>query len=71
MKAMVAGKGLLIPKKFLRGVREVKIRKDDNCITIVPVSVDDPIFQLGKRPVECNIRDAAEKHDYYIYGVHK
>lgn len=71
MKAMVARKGLLIPKKFLKGVREVKIRKDDNCITIIPVSADDPILQLGKHPVECNIRDAAEKHDDYIYGDHE
>ena len=71
MKAMVTGKGLLIPKKFLKGVREVKIKKDDNCILVTPISTNDPIFQLGKHPVECNIRDAAEKHDHYIYGVHK
>ncbi len=37
-------------------------------ITITPVEKDDPIFQLGTKPVSCKITDGSEEHDNYIYG---
>ncbi len=32
-------------------------------ITITPVEKDDPIFQLGTKPVSCKITDGSEEHD--------
>ena len=66
MKAKVTKRGLVIPKEMLAGVDEVEIRKEDQRIVISPI-VDDPIFNLGKHPVECGISDASENHDSYIY----
>ena len=66
MKAKVTKRGLVIPKEMLAGVDEVEIRKEDQRIVISPI-VGDPIFNLGKNPVECGISDASENHDSYIY----
>jgi len=71
MKAIVTEKGVLIPPKFLKGIKEVEIRKENNKIVIMPIFIDDPIFQLGKNPIVCNIPDASENHDKYIYGINK
>jgi len=68
MKAKVTKRGLIIPKALLAGVEEVLIRKEDDRIVISPLSNDDPIFNLGKHPVECNVSDASESHDRYLYG---
>jgi hypothetical protein len=67
MKAKVTKRGLIIPKEMLAGAEEVEIRKEDHRIVISPVT-SDPIFNLGKRPVECGVSDASEHHDSYLYG---
>ena len=68
MKAKVTEEGLIIPKKMLKGVEEVEILKEDNRIIVLPITQGDPIFDLGKHPVECGLPDASECHDSYLYS---
>ena len=67
MRVKVGVKGLLIPKKLLKGVKEADIRKLDDQIIVTPLSDVDPIFLLGKNPIDDRIEDGSEKHDKYIY----
>jgi len=67
MKTKVTEQGVLVPKKFLKGIKEVEIRKDNNVILVVPV-MEDPILALGSQPVAAEIRDASEHHDAYLYS---
>ena len=67
MKTKVTEQGLLIPKELLEGFDEVEIRKGDHQLLIVPVSGDDPIFQLGQEPVLDDIHDASANHGRYLY----
>ncbi len=66
MKTKVTEKGVLVPKKFFKGIKEVEIRQEDNLILVVPVT-DDPILQLGDNPVTDPVTDASENHDRYLY----
>lgn len=69
MKATVEKRGLLIPKHFLEGVKEVEIRKEQGRIVVLPILENqDPIFKLGEHPIRCGLPDAAEQHDTYLYG---
>lgn len=67
MKTKVTEQGVRVPKKFLRGIKEVEIRKDDGVILVVPVT-EDPILALGSRPIAEEISDASQHHDHYLYG---
>lgn len=67
MKTKVTEQGVLVPKKFFKGIEEVEIRKENDLVIVVPI-VDDPILQLGKQPVSDDLEDASENHDKYIYG---
>lgn len=67
MKTKVTEQGVLIPKKFLKGIEEVEIRREDNLILVVPIS-DDPILQLGRHPITDETEDASENHDAHIYN---
>ena len=68
MKAAVKSTGLLIPKKFLKGIKQVEIRKEHGRIVVLPIPApDDPIFKLGKHPVKSGVPDASEHHDEYLY----
>ncbi len=67
MKTKVTEQGVLVPKKYFKGIEEVEIRKENNSVVVVPMT-DDPILQLGRRPVSDNVEDASENHDQYIYG---
>ena len=69
MKASVQENGLLIPKRLLRGVAHVDIRKEkEGRIIVTPQPApSDPIFGLGSAPVTSRLRNAAAKHDEYIY----
>ncbi|MBI4595190.1 MAG: hypothetical protein HY730_02300 [Candidatus Tectomicrobia bacterium] len=69
MKAKVSKRGLFIPKEMLAGAEEVEIQKKDNQIVISLLPKGDPIFNLGKNPVECGVHDASEHHDIYLYGT--
>jgi hypothetical protein len=64
----VTEQGLLIPKEWLIGVEKAEIFKKGNIITVRPIEKDDPIFQLGTKPLSCGIKDGSEEHDKYIYG---
>ena len=67
MKTKVTEQGVLVPKEYFKGIEEVEIRKENGLIVVVPVT-DDPILELGKRPVSDDVEDASENHDKYIYG---
>ena len=68
MKTMVTNQGVIIPMSLLNGIKEVEIRKEKDRILVIPVIKDDPIFKIGKNPIICNIYDASEKHNNYLYG---
>ena len=67
IKTKVTEQGVIVPRKFLKGIKEVEIRKEKKVILVVPVT-DDPIFKLGSQPITDNIKDASENHDTYIYS---
>ncbi|HEY0379198.1 MAG TPA: hypothetical protein VGC87_19940 [Pyrinomonadaceae bacterium] len=67
MKTKVTKEGVLVPRKFFKGIEEVEIRKENGLVVVVPVT-DDPILQLGSQPVSDEVEDASENHDQYIYG---
>lgn len=67
MKTKVTDQGVTIPKKFLKGIKEVEIRKEDNRVLVVPIT-EDPILQLGSQPIHDAVDDASKNHDAYIYG---
>jgi len=67
MKTKVTEQGVLVPKKLLKGIKEVEIRKDNGVILVVPV-MEDPIFALGSQPIADDITDASDNHDTYLYG---
>lgn len=67
MRTEIDDQGLLIPKTFLEGFKEVEIRKENGMILIVPLPPKDPILQLGQDPVEDDLTDASVEHDRYIY----
>jgi hypothetical protein len=66
--AKVTKRGLIVPKSMLAEAEEVEIRKEDHRIVISPISKTDPIFSLGKHPVNCGLPDGSERHDNYLYG---
>jgi hypothetical protein len=68
MKTEVTEQGVIIPKHFLRGIKEVEIRKEKNRIIVTPFFVEDPILSLGREPIEDEVTDASINHDKYIYG---
>jgi hypothetical protein len=67
MKTKVTEQGVLVPKKYFKGIEEVEIRKERNLVVVAPI-MDDPILQLGRRPISDDVEDASENHDQYIYG---
>ena len=71
MKAKVTEQGVVIPKKLLKGVGEVDIRKEDDMIVVIPTSKGDPIFKLGANPVLCKVPDASESPDRYLYAFNE
>ena len=50
MKTKVTKDGVLVPRKFFKGIEEVEIRQENGLVVVVPVT-DDPILQLGASPV--------------------
>jgi len=67
MKTKVTEQGVLVPKKYFKGIEEVEIRKENDLVVVVPIT-DDPILQLGRWPISDDVEDASENHDQYIYG---
>ena len=67
MRTEVTDQGLLVPKRFLEGIKEVEIRKENGMILIVPLPPKDPILQLGQDPIDDDVTDASVEHNRYIY----
>lgn len=68
MKASVKKDGVLIPKKLLKGVKQVEIRKEGGRIIVLPIPApDDPIWGLGSNPGRSGLHDLSERHDKYLY----
>jgi hypothetical protein len=67
MKTKVTEQGVLVPRKYFKGIEEVEIRKENDLVVVVPIT-DDPILQLGRHPVSDDVEDASKNHDQYIYG---
>jgi virulence-associated protein VagC len=67
MKTRVTEQGIIIPRDMLEGLDEVEIRKQDGMIIIVPAGTDNPIFNIGKNPIDADVTDASVNHDYYVY----
>lgn len=68
MKVKVTDQGVVIPKRMLEGISEVEIRKENGFILVMPVPEHDPVFNIGKHPIEDEITDASVNHDRYIYN---
>jgi virulence-associated protein VagC len=68
MKAKVTEHGVLIPRDLLGDSQEVEIHREGTRVIISLNLEDDPVFGLGKEPVECGLPEASERHDSYIYG---
>jgi virulence-associated protein VagC len=69
MKAVVGDTGVLIPRRMLRGVKEVEIRKQGRNVVVEPSAKEsDPLFNLGKAPVCVGVKDGSSAHDEYLYG---
>lgn len=66
MTTKVTEQGLLIPKELVEDMDEVEIRKEQNFIIITPVGAQDPIFEFGRDPIDCDITDASINHDRYL-----
>lgn len=67
LKTKVTEQGVILPKKFFRGIKEVEVQRKKNAILVVPIE-DDPIFQLGSNPIAEEIKDASVNHDIYLCG---
>lgn len=68
MESIVQKEGLIIPKKFLRGIKKAEIRWEKGKIIIEPKIVEkDTIFTLGTNPCHSGAKDLSICHDKYLY----
>jgi virulence-associated protein VagC len=67
MKLTATDKGLLIPKEMLGDNQEFEIIQEAEKIIITGIKKSSSIWDLGSNPVECDVKDAAIKHDRYLY----
>lgn len=67
MKLMATEKGLLIPKELLGEDYEFEISQEEGKIIITTMKKTSSIWDLGKNPVECDVKDGAINHDNYLY----
>lgn len=68
MKLIATEKGLLIPKDLLGEDYEFEISKEEGKIIITTIKKTFSIWDLGKNPVECDVKDGAINHDHYLYN---
>lgn len=70
MKAAVRKTGVLVPRRLLKGVTTVEIRRERGRVVLLPLhGRHDPIRQLGRHPVRCGIRNGAAEHDAVLYDT--
>ncbi len=67
MKIRVSEQGALIPIELLSGVEELEIQQQGDRIVLLPIFKPDPILDLGSNPIICDVSDASENHDQYLY----
>ncbi len=68
MRVILTKEGLLIPRRLLKGVAEVEVRRMQGRVVVLPVpGVGDPILDLGSKPVRTGVRNGSERHDDYLY----
>jgi hypothetical protein len=68
MKLTATEQGLLIPKELLGGNEEFEIIQEQEKIIIISIKKISSIWDLGSNPVECDVKDGAINHDYYLYN---
>ena len=66
MVAPVTKRGLLIPRRLLRGMTRVNIRSSKRGLLVTPAKSADPIATLGTKPVLCGLPDASANHDRHL-----
>ena len=60
--------GLLIPKELLGDNQEFEIIQEQGKIIITSIEKTSSIWDLGKYPVKCDVKDGAINHDRYLYN---
>ena len=68
MRITVTDQGVVIPRDWFPDVEEVDVEKTKDAIVVKPKPARDPILELGKYPVDCDLSDGSEQHDRYLYG---
>lgn len=68
MKITATKQGLLIPKELLGDNQEFEIIQEQGKIIITSIEKTFSIWDLGKEPVECDVKDSAINHDRYLYN---
>lgn len=66
MKAKITKDGVVIPKKLLKNVHEVELKKKDDVILVVPTAKENPILKLGTHPIACETPDRSEYPDKHL-----
>jgi virulence-associated protein VagC len=68
MKLIATDQGLLIPRELLGENQEFEIIQEQEKLIITRIRKSPSIWDLGKNPVECDVKDGAVNHDCYIYN---
>ncbi len=66
MKLTATEEGLLIPKELLGENQEFEITQEPEKIIITHIKKTSSIWDLGRNPVECDVKDGAINHDHYL-----
>ncbi len=70
MKAEVSANGLTVPKRLLRGMHRVEIKRTNDMVVITPrqTTVEaDCLLGLGSNPARQALKTGSRQHDAWIY----
>jgi hypothetical protein len=72
MEAEVSADGLTVPKRMLRGMHKVHIKRTKDMIAITPQPTSfgverDTLLGLGSNPSKQALRTGSQQHDAVIY----
>ena len=68
MKLIATDQGLFIPKELLGETQEFEIIQEQDKLIITGIKKTYSIWDLGKNPVDCDVKDGAVNHDKYLYN---
>ncbi|MEB3342595.1 hypothetical protein [Okeania sp.] len=68
MKLTATEQGLLIPKELLGESQEFEIIQENGKIIITSIKKTLSIWDLGKNPVEFNVKDGVSDRNRYLYN---